>query len=124
LLRMGIFHRERIGQPERAAYLAPHPTWASRAGLLAYPRLWPFDARSPTWGLARNIEDGLPKLAAKPVLICRGLKDPGYQAGLLTLGADRFPSGQVHEFEDASHFLQEDAHERILPILIDFLRRT
>ncbi|TMB50146.1 MAG: alpha/beta fold hydrolase [Chloroflexi bacterium] len=124
LLRMGIVHRERIGENERAAYLAPHPTWGSRAGLLAYPRLWPFEERNPTWALARQIEDGLPKLAGKPALICRGLKDPGYQSGLLTLGAECFPGAEVHEFEDASHFVQEDAHERIVPLIIHFLRRT
>lgn len=124
LLRMGIFHRERIGENERAAYLSPHPTWASRAGLLAYPRLWPFDEHSPTWALAQRIEEGLPKLAGKPALILRGLKDPGYQSGLLTFGAEHFPGAEVHEFEDASHFVQEDAHERIVPLVVDFIKRT
>ena len=124
LLRMGIAHRERIGEDERSAYLAPHPTWGSRAGLLAYPRLWPFEESSPTWALSRRVEEGLPALAGKPALICRGLKDPGYQAGLLTLGEERFPGAEVHDFEDASHFVQEDAHERIVPLVIDFLRRT
>lgn len=61
---------------------------------------------------------------ASPRSSAGGFKDPGYQAGLLTLGEDRFPAAEVHEFDDASHFVQEDAHERIVPLLIDFLRRS
>lgn len=124
LLRMGIAHRDRIGRNERAAYLAPHPSWRSRAGLLAHPRMWPLQDTHPTAALARHIEANLPKLAGKPVLICRGLKDPGYKAGLLTLGEDRFPAAEVREFGDASHFLQEDAHERIVPLIANFIART
>lgn len=124
LLRMGVAHGDRIGENERAAYLAPHPHWQDRAGLLAYPRLMPLEEDHPTRALASRIEERLPKLADRPALVCHGLKDPGYQARLLTLGKDRFPCAEVHEFEDASHFLQEDAHERIIPLLIEFLRRT
>jgi haloalkane dehalogenase len=124
LLRMGIAHRDRIGPHERAAYLAPHPRNGTRAGLLAYPRLMPIEEDHPTRALAGRIEAGLPKLAGTPALICRGLRDPGLQAGILTLGETSFPRAEVHEFEDASHFLQEDAHERIVPLMIDFIRRT
>jgi haloalkane dehalogenase len=124
LLRMGIAHRDRIGKHERAAYLAPHAHHGTRAGLLAYPRLMPIEEDHPTRALAARIEAGLPELAGKPALICRGLQDPGLRAGILTLGETSFPHAEVHEFEDASHFLQEDAHERIVPLLIDFVRRT
>ena len=124
LLRMGVAHRDRIGTHERAAYLAPHARWGSRAVLIAYPRLWPLEAGHPTSQLARHVEADLSALAGKPVLICRGLKDPGYKAGLLTLGKDAFPNAEVHDFEDASHFLQEDAHERIVPLIAEFLERT
>jgi pimeloyl-ACP methyl ester carboxylesterase len=30
----------------------------------------------------------------------------------------------VYEFEGAGHYVQEDAHERVVPLLLDFLRRT
>ena len=36
----------------------------------------------------------------------------------------RLPQAEVHEFEDAGHYIQEDAHERLVPLLVDFLRRT
>jgi pimeloyl-ACP methyl ester carboxylesterase len=35
-----------------------------------------------------------------------------------------FPDAQVTRLEDAGHYLQEDAHELIVPELIRFLRRA
>ena len=32
-----------------------------------------------------------------------------------------FPDAQVTRIEDAGHYLQEDAHERIVPELLDFV---
>ena len=32
-----------------------------------------------------------------------------------------FPEAQVTRLDDAGHYLQEDAHERIVPELLDFL---
>jgi haloalkane dehalogenase len=43
---------------------------------------------------------------------------------MLELWRQRFPTAQVNEITDASHYLQEDAHERIVPWLLDFLRET
>src|SRR5574337_1475074 len=38
LFKVGIVHHERITAQTRAAYLAPHPTWSSRTGILVFPR--------------------------------------------------------------------------------------
>jgi pimeloyl-ACP methyl ester carboxylesterase len=32
-----------------------------------------------------------------------------------------FPDAQVTRIGDAGHYLQEDAHERIVPALLDFV---
>ena len=32
-----------------------------------------------------------------------------------------FPKSKIHEFPDAGHYVVEDAHEQILPILQKFL---
>ena len=121
LFKQGIAHPERLGASERAAYLAPHPSWDSRTGVLTYPRLIAWKASSRTRPLAEHIEDGLQRLAGKPVLVCWGLDDPAF--GRVGLAAWRtvFPEAEVEEIDGASHFLQEDAHERIVPRLIEFL---
>ena len=36
-----VRHPERLGGKEREAYLATHPTWASRTPILVFPRVAP-----------------------------------------------------------------------------------
>ena len=36
----------------------------------------------------------------------------------------RFPYAETHVLEDAGHYVVEDAHERIVPLLRAFLART
>ena len=126
-VRVALFrggtHPERLGENERAAYLAPHPSWESRAGVLAYPRLIPWGKKSPTWKIGRENEAGLAALAGKPVLVCWPTKDPAFKERTLAFWRERFPHAEVHELA-AGHYIQEDAHELVIPLLLDFLKRT
>ena len=49
--------------------------------------------------------------------------DPAAKARLMEayLGLDTFPEASVTRLEDAGHYLQEDAHERIVPELVSFV---
>jgi pimeloyl-ACP methyl ester carboxylesterase len=112
-----------LDENARQAYLAPHPSWQSRAGVLAYPRLIPWDEHNPTRPLGRHNEEGLGKLADKPVLILWPTKDRGFKHRQLADWRERFPQAEIHEIE-AGHYIQEDAHEQAIPLLLDFLSRT
>lgn len=112
-----------LDERARAAYLAPHPTPASRAGVMAFPRLIPWDARNPTAELGRHVEENLGELAGKPVLICWPTKDRGFKQRALAWWREQFPGAEVHEFE-AGHYIQEDAHEQVVPVLVGWLGRT
>ena len=35
-----------------------------------------------------------------------------------------FPQAEVHRIEDAGHYVIEDAHEKIIPWVRDFLQRN
>ena len=35
-----------------------------------------------------------------------------------------FPNGTVHEVPEARHFIQEDAHEVVVPLIEEFCLRT
>ncbi len=58
------------------------------------------------------------------MLIAWPLGDRAFKKKALTLWRARFPEAEVHELEGARHYVQEDAHERVVPLLLDFLRRT
>ena len=113
----------RLGEREKEAYLAPHPTPEDRSGVVRYPRLIPWDSASPTRPLARRNEEGLRRLQDTPVLICWPMKDRAFRGKTLAWWQQRFPHAEVHELQ-AGHYLQEDAHEQVIPLLLDWLRRT
>ena len=122
LFRAGLVHPERLGPQERAAYLAPHPTWSSRTGILVFPREIPAGPGGPVSDFLGSVHDGLMSLRPKPVFIAWAMKDIAFPPSYLDdLWLSDFPKAQVLRLPDAGHYLQEDAHETIVPALLQFL---
>lgn len=119
----GTVHSERLGENERAAYLAPHPTWASRTGALVFPREIPDGPTGRVAEFAGDVHDALlPAFRDKPVLIAWPMKDTAFTPDMLTdLWIPDFPHAEVLRVEDAGHYIQEDAHETLIPRLLSFL---
>jgi pimeloyl-ACP methyl ester carboxylesterase len=111
LFRGGLRHPERLGEDERAAYLAPHPSWPSRSGILAYTRI---AAEPPRFEA----------LHGKPVLFVWGLRDRALHDVALRRWQERLPGGEALELEDSASFVPEDAPDESLRAILDFLRRT
>jgi pimeloyl-ACP methyl ester carboxylesterase len=123
VFRIGVVHRDRLTPEVRRAYLAPHPNWSSRTGVLVFPREIPASGKGPVAELTARLERGLEQhFRSKPVRIMWGMRDPAFTPQMLdNLWLRTFPTAEVTRLEDAGHFLQEDAHERIVPELLRFL---
>lgn len=122
LFRAGVAHPERLTAEVRRAYLAPHPDWGSRTAMLAFPRAIPSGPDGPVAELAGILEVGLRRFfTGRPVAIAWGMKDPAFTPRWLDLWLTTFPQADVMRLDDAGHYLQEDAHERIVPALLRFL---
>jgi len=123
LFRVGVVHRERFTPEVKRAYLAPHPSWVSRTAVLVFPREIPSGPQGAVSDLLGGIEEGLERhFRAKPVKIVWAMKDIAFTPDLLEqLWLKTFPDAQVTRLGDAGHYLQEDAHERVVPELLDFL---
>ena len=127
---MGLFNRvfvpAAIGRPERrsevvrVAYSQVQGNWYERAGTLAFPRLLPVDADDPVVALLER-EDRWLRSFDGPALLVWGMRDPYFDAAILAQWRERLPHASVIEIDDASHFLQEDAPEVIVPHLVEFL---
>jgi pimeloyl-ACP methyl ester carboxylesterase len=123
LFRAGVVHPERLGPMERAAYLAPHPTWSSRTAILVFPREIPAGPEGRVAEFLDSVHTGLMALRSKPVFIAWAMKDVAFLPSYLEqLWLADFPDAQVLRLPDAGHYLQEDAHEQIVPALIRFLQ--
>jgi cis-3-alkyl-4-acyloxetan-2-one decarboxylase len=123
VFRVGVVHRERLTLGVRRAYLAPHPSWSSRTGVLVFPREIPASGEGPVAELTARLERGLEEhFRSKPVRIMWGMRDLAFTPQMFdNLWLRTFPNAEVTRLEDAVHFLQEDAHERIVPELLRFL---
>ncbi len=122
LFKAGVTHPERLGVNERTAYLAPHPTWASRTPLLVFPREIPSGPDGWVSDFLAEVEAGLSAFSSKPVFIAWPMKDIAFTPDILdNMWLPTFPHAQVLKIEDAGHYVQEDAHEIVVPALLEFL---
>jgi pimeloyl-ACP methyl ester carboxylesterase len=91
--------------------------------VLVFPREIPISGTGPVAELTARLERGLEEhFRSRPVRIMWGMRDPAFTPQFLDdLWLRTFPTAEVTRLEDAGHFSQEDAHERIVPELLRFL---
>jgi pimeloyl-ACP methyl ester carboxylesterase len=124
LFRAGVVKHERLTPTVKRAYRAPHPTAASRTPVLVFPREIPSGPTGPVSDLCAEIEQQLElHFRDKPVGIAWAMRDLAFTKEVLEqLWLETFPDAQVLRLPDAGHYLQEDAHEQIVPALLEHLR--
>jgi haloalkane dehalogenase len=113
-----------LSDEEKAAYDAPFPTPASKAGARAFPLILPTSPEMPGAEAGQRVLDAL-AADDRPKLVLWADQDP-----VLTLDVGRRFAAAIGgagglEFEvveGASHFLQEDAGERIGARIAEWLR--
>ena len=116
-------HPERITPQVKAGYLAPYDSWHNRIATLRFVQDIPLEKRHPTRQTLADIEAGLPLLAEHPMMIVWGERDFCFTArDFLPEWQRRFPQAQTHVVPDAGHYVVEDAHERIVPWMLAFLK--
>jgi pimeloyl-ACP methyl ester carboxylesterase len=114
-------HPENLTPTVLAAYRAPFPTPESRLAMLCWSRDIPMEERDPSYTDMKRIEQALPVLANIPTLLVWGMRDPVLPASVLRMWQQRLPNAVTLEINDASHFLQEDAPERIVIAMREFI---
>lgn len=120
-LRMAVVDRGRMTPELRRAYLAPYDNWVNRVAILRFVRDIPDRTGAASHPVLASIEASLPDFADRPMVIFWGARDFCFNDKVLAGWIRRFPNARFHRFEDAGHYVIEDAHERILPLLRDFL---
>ena len=125
LFGQGVVHRERLTPVVRRAYRDVHQGWGDRTPILVFPREIPVDGTGPVSAMTAEIEDRMKRdFRAKPVHVMWAMKDPAFLPSYLdTLWLDTFPDAGVTKLDDAGHYLQEDAHEVIVPELVRFAEK-
>jgi haloalkane dehalogenase len=114
-------HAERLTAAVMNAYRAPFPTSQSRLALLCWSRDIPVMETDPSYPEMKRIEESLSMFSSIPILLVWGMQDPVLPPHILGWWQARFPHAATREVQDASHFLQEDAPDRIVGWLEQFL---
>ena len=120
-LAMAPAHPERLSADVRAGYLAPYDSYHNRIATLRFVQDIPLRRRHPTWKTLNDIQERLPSLAEKPVLIVWGMKDFCFNPPFLDRWMECFPKAQVERLPDAGHYLLEDAADEVIGRVRSFL---
>ncbi len=120
-VHMACCKRDRMTPQVKRGYLLPYDNAANRVGILCFVHDIPMTPKVPSHRVIKRIESALPRFRDRPMLICWGMKDFCFTDRFLAEWVARFPDARVHRFDDAGHYVVEDAHERILPLLKVFL---
>lgn len=116
--------RKPMSKEVREAYVAPFNNWKNRISTLRFIQDIPMKEGDRNYQLVGDIADSLVKFNELPMIICWGLKDFVFDKHFLAEWQARFPSAQVHAFDDCGHYILEDASNEVVPLVRDFLQTT
>ncbi len=103
-----------------AAYEAPYPDPASKAGARAFPLILPTTPDAVGAAEGKRVADGL-REDDRPSLVLWADSDPILPFSFGERVASQLNMGAPRAIEDASHFLQEDAGPQIGAIVAEWL---
>jgi len=116
-IRMAVGRPERMTPAVRAGLLAPYDNWSHREAVYRFVQDIPLRPSHPSYATLCEIESGLAQFRDHPVCLIWGMRDWCFTPAVLDRFIEFFPSAEVHRLPAASHYVVEDAHEQIIPIL-------
>jgi haloalkane dehalogenase len=115
--------RRPLSAEVRRAYLAPYDSWAHRRAVHRFVLDIPLKPDDAGYEQVSHIENALPAFRNTPTLICWGMRDFVFDHHFLEQWEQHLPQAEIHRYEDAGHFVLEDAAGEIAPLVQDFLAR-
>lgn len=92
-----------------------------RLATLRFVQDIPLKESDPAWAVLADTEARLDRLADKPMLFGWGARDFVFNDEVLDKWREFYPNARIDYIEDAGHFVLEDAHDRLVPEIREFL---
>jgi haloalkane dehalogenase len=108
----------------RAGLVFPYASWADRIATLRFVQDIPLSSSHPSYATLAAIEDGLAQFADHPMLVLWGDADFCFTPHFRAEWEKRFPRAEVHHWADVGHYVMEDAPDRVIPLVEQFLARN
>ena len=106
----------------KSGLIAPYNSWHNRIATLRFVQDIPVRKKDPSYSLVKYVDDNLHRLKRIPMLILWGEHDFVFDRDFLLQWRRRFPDAKVETFKDAGHYVLEDAADRIVPMVRNFLK--
>ncbi|WP_437185523.1 alpha/beta fold hydrolase [Planctomicrobium sp. SH668] len=120
-ITMAVADHARMTPTVKKGYLLPYDNWANRIAVRRFVEEIPLAPSHPSYQTLVNVENGLAQFKNHPTLFFWGEKDWCFTTQFLDEWEQRFPHAQTVRYPDAGHYVFEDAHERMVPKLQEFL---
>ncbi|NLO92256.1 MAG: alpha/beta fold hydrolase [Elusimicrobia bacterium] len=106
------------------AFAAPYDSWKNREAVLKFVQDVPLRPGDRAWATVTATAEALPRFASTPALILWGGRDFVFDHYFLEEWKKRMPHAEIRLFQDAGHYLLEDAPEDVIPAILEFLNRS
>ncbi|MBU2511978.1 alpha/beta fold hydrolase [bacterium] len=116
--------RKPMASEVRKEYLSPYNNRHNRLALLKFIKDIPLKESDPSYHIVTETQRNLKQFMKVPTLILWGAKDFIFDDHFLAKWKEFLPDATVHRFSDAGHYLLEDAHEEVIPLVRNFLERN
>ena len=116
--------RERMVTEVRAGYLKPYDSFENRIATLRFVQDIPMSLDSTSYPVLKHIEENLCLFRNHPVKVIWGTQDFVFNDQFLDRWKAIFPQAEVHRIDDAGHYVVEDAHEHIVPLMKEFFLKN
>lgn len=113
--------RKKLAPAVKSGFLFPYGSPRERVAVANFVRDIPLSESHPSYWALRTVESGLGWLREKPMLIAWGGRDFCFDDTFYGEWRRRFPNAKTLYCEDAGHYLLEDAGDRIIPAVCEFL---
>lgn len=123
-LTMAVCDHARMTPAIRQGYLFPYNSWSNRIAVQRFVEEIPLHPAHPSYETLVQVENGLAQFRDHPFLLFWGEQDWCFTTKFLDEWQQRFPQAQAVRYPDAGHYVFEDAFERMLPRLQEFLNQT
>ena len=123
-IRWACVKQERMTAEVQAGYMEPYDSYANRIATLRFVQDIPMTPSASSYSVVQRIEKNLKLFQKHPVQIIWGANDFVFNEHFLNRWQEIFPQAEVHRIEDAGHYVVEDAYERILPFMKEFLEKN
>jgi pimeloyl-ACP methyl ester carboxylesterase len=108
----------------KSGLLHPYQSWERRRAVYEFVADIPTRSSHPTWQTLEDIESRLSLISHLPSTLIWGMKDWCFRASCLERLSLHLPNAEIHQMENAGHYVVLDESEKVTQLLDRFASKV